>query len=167
MERTIEATTVVPAVPARVAAVLADDPGAVLASARTPEERRAGRFRTRLSVDLGGGTRLQQEVEIEVGPAVRAGEGGVALPVAWHSVAHDRLLPSFRGELGAVPDRGGTALRLAGTYVVPLGALGRFGDGVLGRRLARRSVVAFLEDAGRRLDAEVDRRISGPAVPST
>ncbi|HEX6421348.1 MAG TPA: hypothetical protein VFZ77_22795, partial [Acidimicrobiales bacterium] len=43
-------------------------------------------------------------------------------------------------------------------YTVPLGPVGRFGDGLVGRRIARQSFESFLEDTAARLDAEVHRR---------
>ena len=55
--------------------------------------------------------------------------------------------------------RQGTGLRLAGRYTVPLGAVGRFADGVLGHRLARRSIEMLVESFGRRLEAAVERRL--------
>jgi hypothetical protein len=38
---------------------------------------------------------------------------------------------------------------------LPLGAVGAFGDRLLGHRLARRSVQGFLDAAAARIDAEV------------
>jgi hypothetical protein len=52
----------------------------------------------------------------------------------------------------------GTALRLRGTYTVPLGALGRITDRVVGRRLAHRSMHALIEQLARHLDAEIELR---------
>ena len=54
--------------------------------------------------------------------------------------------------------REGTCLRLEGSYTVPLGAVGRFGDNVLGQRLARRSLSALLEQIAYRLESEVEWR---------
>jgi hypothetical protein len=49
-------------------------------------------------------------------------------------------------------------LSVAGVYTVPLGPVGRFGDGLIGRRLARQSLTAFLEDAAGRIEADIHRR---------
>jgi hypothetical protein len=46
-------------------------------------------------------------------------------------------------------------LHLSGHYSVPLGAVGAFGDRLLGHRVARRSVQAFLEAAATRIDAKL------------
>ena len=75
--------------------------------------------------------------------------------VAWRSREHERLLPSFGGELVAVPWVGGTRLRLSGSYRVPLGPVGHFGDGLIGRRFAHLALRDALEDVARRLDAAV------------
>lgn len=81
------------------------------------------------------------------------------MPVHWRAAGRDRLFPTFEGELEASRDDPGSCLRLRGIYTVPLRPLGRFGDGIAGRRLARQSLSAFLEQAARRLDGEVDRRL--------
>ncbi|HET9444108.1 MAG TPA: hypothetical protein VFO65_12340, partial [Acidimicrobiales bacterium] len=52
---------------------------------------------------------------------------------------------------------------LHGTYHVPSGPEATFGQALAERRLARQSLAAFLEQAARRLDDEVDR--SADAVP--
>ncbi len=54
-------------------------------------------------------------------------------------------------------------LTVRGIYTVPLGPVGRFGDGVIGRRLARQSLIAFVEGLAGRLDREAGRREA--AVP--
>ena len=105
---------------------------------------------------MGAGGSVHQEVAVEVGAALAPGEEeAVSLPLRWQATGRDRLFPAFQGVLQAARAPTGTTLRLAGTYRVPLGLLGRFGDGVAGRRLAQRSLVAFLEALSGRLDAEV------------
>ena len=76
-----------------------------------------------------------------------ATETGLVLPVAWQATGRERLFPTFDGELEASEADDGTRLRLHGTYTVPLGVIGRFGDGVVGWRLARRSLDALLAAA--------------------
>jgi peroxiredoxin len=62
----------------------------------------------------------------------------------------------FDGELVATEATGHrTKLLLTGTYDVPLGILGRFGDGLMGHRIARRSVADFLRDVAHNLDRAV------------
>lgn len=157
VERSIEASTTLRAAFARVRDVLLDDPGPVLCETCSPDDRRARRFRTQLGAPLRGGTSLRQEVELHLGAPRSVDGGGIALPMTWRATGHDRLFPTFEGELEASPDRSGTLLRLHGTYTVPLGALGRFGDGVAGRQLARRSLSALVSDLARRLDTQIDR----------
>lgn len=159
MERSIEASTTVRAAPARVRQVLLDDPGSVLGDACSPDDRRARRFRAQLGAGFRGGASVHQEVEVQLGAPGPVDGGGVTLALTWRATGHDRLVPAFRGELRASPDRAGTLLSLHGTYAVPLGAIGRFGEAVGLRRLARRSLSAFVADVARRLDAEVDRRL--------
>lgn len=157
MKRSIEATTKVRAPLDQACAVLADDAATVLAGACSAEERRARRYLVTLAVDLGAGACLQQEVALEADRPHRAGVQDV-LPIRWHATGHERLVPSFEGELVVSGDSLHTELALRGTYAVPLGPLGRFGEGLAGRRAARRSLTSYLEQLARRLDAEVDRR---------
>jgi len=147
---------------ARVRQVLVDDPGAVIAETRSAADKRSRRFLTELKVAMGAGASFRQEVGVDVGAAgaVDRADGGIALPLRWHATGRNRLFPTFQGELEAVPSRSGRTLRLQGTYTVPLGTIGRLGDGVAGQRLADRSLVAFLGAMGRRVDAEVDRRMA-------
>ena len=158
MERLIEASTTIRVAFARAREVLLDDPGVVFSDAYTVQDRRAKRFRSELRVDLGVGTSVQQEVTLQVGVA-RSTETGIVLPLQWRPTGRARLVPVFKGELGASEARTGTELRLNGTYSVPLGVFGRFGDGVIGRQLARRSLGALVERLGWRLESEVERRL--------
>jgi hypothetical protein len=158
MERFIEASTTARVAFARARRVLLDDPGVVFSEKYTVEDRRAKRFRSELSVDLGVGTSVQQEVSLEIGVA-RSTDNGIVLPLVWRPTGRQRLVPKFKGELAASEARTGTELRLHGTYNVPLGALGKFGDRIVGRRVARRSLGALAERLAWRLESEVERRL--------
>lgn len=147
---------------ARAAEVLVAEPAGVVTDDSTPEERRLRRLSTTLGVDLGPAGRLDARVVVEMGIA-RADVDRTTIAVRWHA---ERLFPAFAGVLEARKEGEAATLALRGTYTVPLGPLGGFGDGLAGRRVARRSLTAFLEQAARRLDAEVDRRYSAGAPPS-
>ena len=165
MERAIEATTTVRAAYARAREVLVDDPGSVLSETCSAEDRRSRRFLTQLAINIGGGASVHQEVEIHLGEP--SAEEGFTMPVSWRATGHEALSPTFEGALTASADRSGTLLSLAGAYRIPLGAVGRLGDKVAGRKLTRASLAALLEGVARRLDGEVDRRIgSAPAHPA-
>lgn len=161
MERTIEAIVTVPVAPGRARAVLLDDPGTVLAERRSDEQRRTRTFLTELAVGVGGGTALRQEVRMHAGLPNAVGEG-VVMPLEWRATGHEALLPAFHGDLELSPRPTGTQLRLIGEYQVPLGVVGRFADGLAGRRVGRRSISAFLEGVARRLDDQVRRAASQP-----
>jgi hypothetical protein len=158
MERSLDAATRIRAPLERAREVLSDDPGTVLAGRCTAEDRRQRRFRTMLTVGVGSGASLQQEIAIDALP-VRHGDAGFALPIRWQATGHGRFLPSFDGELVLSGDSLHTELALRGAYIVPLGPVGAFGDGLAGRRLVRRSLEAYLDELARRLDAEADRRV--------
>lgn len=158
MERSIDATTHVRAPLARVCDVLRDDPGPVLGDIVVVEPGRRRTFSVRLTAPLASGTSVEQEVAVTLGP-VAVEHGEVTVPLRWEPTDHQRLLPDFRGELVARRcGAGRTELALCGSYQVPLGPIGRFGDSVLGHRVARHSVTHLLETLGERIDREVDRR---------
>lgn len=157
MDRPIEASTTIPAPFDDTRALLAEDPGPVLCETCTEEERRERRFRAALAVDLGGGMSVQQEVTLRVG-TVQPRDDSVVVPVTWEATGHHHMLPSLDGVLEVSDAGGATRLSLRGSYRLPMGAVGRFGDAVGGRRLARLSVGAFVEQLGARLDEEVRRR---------
>jgi hypothetical protein len=163
MEQPIEASTTSRVPFARACEVLLDDPGAVFSESQTDRQRSATRFRTELSVDLGAGASVHQKVTLHEG-VPRPTVTGLVLPVTWQATGRDRLLPTFSGALQVSERSRETGLRLDGTYTVPLGAVGRFGNGVVGRRLARRSLNTLVELLASRLESEVARRdsLGGP-----
>ena len=138
LERSIEATTIISASADRVRGLLASDPAAALTN---PTTLAAGGLHHDVVVTL-------DEPEL--------GAGGVSVPVSWHPVDHARLFPSFIGELEAEPSVAGTRLRIFGIYSVPLGVVGQFGDGLVGRRLAQQSLQSLLEGVAARVAAALD-----------
>ena len=161
MERPVEGCTTIGVAFARARKVLQTDPGAVLTDTYTTEEHRARRFRANVSVALGAGASMQHEVTVQLKSGQHT-EPVYVQPLTWQANGHERLLPTFDGALELSEVRGGTQLRLVGSYTVPLGAVGRFGDGVIGHRLARQSVETVVEEWGRRLENEVLRRLERP-----
>jgi hypothetical protein len=136
--------------------VLQHDPGAVL-SELPAIEGSTNQFRIELGIDLRRGASVHQEATVTLGEA-RSTATTILLPVSWQATGREGVLPSFRGELEASKMSAGTDLRLAGFYTVPLGLVGRFGDGIIGRRLARQSLVALVERLAGRLECEMARR---------
>jgi hypothetical protein len=158
LKRTIEASTTIRAASARVCEVLLDDPGSVLSEAYEPQRVRARRFIGELSIELGAGAGVHQEVTLQLGVA-RTTEAGLRLPLRWEVVRREDILPAFDGELEISEDRVGTRLTLRGAYSVPLGVVGWLADRIFGRRLAQRSLRDFVDRLAARLDSEVDRRV--------
>lgn len=166
MKRQVEVSASVRAPLERVSDILATEPGAVFAETSTPDERRARSFRTALRVEVGSGTAVVQEVAVVVGLARATGDSCV-VPVDWRAVGRTRLVPTFEGALEVTREGAGAALRLHGTYTLRLGLLGRMGERAGGRRVAARSLAAFVEALATRLDAEARRRAqSVPRAPA-
>jgi hypothetical protein len=82
MERPIEASRPIGAAFAAARDVLLDDPDAVLSEAHSVAERRGTRFRIALSVDLGAGASVHQEVVLRLG---------------WHRLQKQRSWCPYRG----------------------------------------------------------------------
>lgn len=147
MDRTIEVVTHLETTPERIIGLLAADPARILTGTASPDH---GDFVARIDVEVGGGTSLSQEVDVVFGRL--PSEAGVArFGLSWRARSHEHLFPVFGGDLEVHPDEGGSRLRLAGYYSLPLGALGVFGDGLLGHRIARRALQDFLDDAASRV----------------
>jgi hypothetical protein len=83
----------------------------------------------------------------------------LVLPMTWRASGREELLPTFDGELETSDTPAGTHIQLTGTYTVPLGVLGTFGDCVLGRRLARLSLETLVQRLATRLEFEVRARL--------
>lgn len=163
MKRGIQVSTTVQAPFERVRQVLSEHPAVVMRADVRPAVDGDGRVRSELAVELPAGGTIRKAVDIDVGvlepEAIESADGAASMPLSWQASGHDRLFPVFEGHL-RISRAGAAATRLLvhGVYTVPLGPVGRFGDGLVGRRLARQSLASFVEDAARRLDAEVHRR---------
>ena len=162
MERGLEASVRIEAEPEPVIEILSRDPAGILTGMPSPD---TGAFAAEIAVDLGGGTSLAHEVDVAFGRLPDDGAVG-RFGLSWRARDHQGALPAFGGDLEVHPDGKGSRLRLSGHYSLPLGPVGVFGDRLLGHRIARRSVQAFLEAAGARIDAELaqKRDAGGPAA---
>jgi hypothetical protein len=156
MRRVIEAAATTRAPFETVRGVVLNDPGVVFSDART-DEHRPRDFRTELTIDLGSGASVHQEVRLQLDDP-QLHDAGVVLPVRWRATGRERVLPAFDGALEVTAVRRGTSLRLKGTYTIPMGVVGRFGDAVGGGRVARSSLSALVERLAQRLETEVERR---------
>lgn len=120
-------------------------------------EPRGDDLQAELSIDLGAGATVRQQVALDVGQP-RATRRSLVRNVAWRATGHGRPLPRFSGQLEAMPDGSRTRLRLGGAYTVPLGVVGRFGDGLLGHRLAVQLLETLIESVGARIEREIGQR---------
>lgn len=152
MERPIEASTIIAATAARVEGLLLGDPTVALANP--------------IRLAFGG---VHRDVVVTVDdPEVAADR--VVIHVAWHAAEHAGLFPTFLGALETEPSVGGTRLSLSGRYRVPLGTLGRFGDGLVGRRVAHDAVRNVLAGIAARVSSALgvdgDERVVVAELPA-
>ena len=133
----------------RAVEALAVEPDVLLSAG---DGRSTSRTRLELAVEGGGGAGVRQVVDVRIGTPCRA-EGEAWIPISWHPAAHAHLLPSFSGVIDVVAAGDGAELAITGTYGIPLGVLGKLGDGVVGQRVARRSLRGVVEAMAQRLDA--------------
>lgn len=108
--------------------------------------------RADLRVELPGLGSVTRSACVGFGPLMEE-DGAAVLPVWWEDAEHPDLFPTFDGGLELYRDGRGTALRLVGSYVPPLGLLGRFGDGLAGHRIVVASLNKFLGDVAALLTA--------------
>lgn len=75
--------------------------------------------------------------------------------LAWAAVGNEGFFPTMEGELNVYPlGPTETQLDFDGHYTPPLGAIGGAVDALVGHRLARASVLRFLDDVVERLRVE-------------
>ncbi|MDQ4134131.1 MAG: hypothetical protein M3179_13230 [Actinomycetota bacterium] len=156
MEGVIEASTKVRADFGHVQERLLTEPEAIVGDRYIPTGR-CGEVRATVAVEVTTSPGRHEEVLVELLVellAVRSSHAKVAVPLSWTAVGWSRLFPTFAGMLESNRSEPGSQLRLRGTYSLALSPLGRFGQGVAGRRLARQAGSAFLEHAARRIDGE-------------
>jgi hypothetical protein len=110
--------------------------------------------RLALAANLPGVPAIRHDIDLEVGPVVCL-EGAVAVPVRWCAAGREALFPRFAGELVVGRGEGDVVLRLHGAYTVPFGAVGGFGDGLVGRRIARRCIEDLVVRVATAIDAAV------------
>jgi hypothetical protein len=137
-------------VPVRVAVAVLDQDLHRVVGTRLRAPIGGGEGFTELEVGIPGGRQISRDVRLGFGPPLEE-DGVTAVPVWWEDAEHPALFPTFDGGLEVHDIDGGTELRLVGSYRPPLGAVGRFADGLLGRRIVAGSLDAFLAAVADRL----------------
>jgi hypothetical protein len=88
---------------------------------------------------------LGRSVRLGLGALLTEEDGSTVLPVWWEALEHPRRFPTFDGGLAVGKHGDGTAeLRLEGSYLPPLGAVGAFADTLLGHRFVTASLEVLL-----------------------
>jgi hypothetical protein len=150
VQRPIESTLQVRSTFERTRDLLLHDPATTMGAVEVVSERE---FVVEMSTSRADGRAAHEPVRLEI-LAVHIGRVSARWDLTWRAVDHARLFPVFRGSL-TVWSGETTTLRLTGTYEPPLGVVGRFGDGVLGHRVARHAMENYLAALARRIDQGV------------
>jgi CBS domain-containing protein len=102
-----------------------------------------------LVVDLGArmaGMDLSKQVRVRIGTAYRL-DDKVVLPVTWSAEPARAAFPTFSGTIEVEPlDAAAAHVSLAGSYEVPLGAVGAVIDGTVLRNVARSTGELLVRD---------------------
>lgn len=110
-------------------------------------------------IEVMATTDRRRGLTVEFSPA-HAGPDEASLPIRWAVARDGQPASSFAGELEVRGDHPGSRLTLRGTYTVGASTPAARGDDM---HVAERALTAFLSQAARRLDSEVDRRRSSIA----
>jgi hypothetical protein len=110
---------------------------------------------------------LAREVCVRLGPA-RGRGASVVVPIEWEAAGLSSLFPVLSGDLEIIP-LGAEKCRivLSGSYIVPLGEIGRGLDRALLHRVAESTVRSFLRHLSAHLEAGSDAAATGAIVPAT
>ena len=160
MERSIEASATLHTTTGLARTVLRSSPELVLGDPDSETRTGPRRCGTPVPAHVGPGTTVEQAVTITFGPlrSTEVDDNAVG-PFSWEPHGLERLLPSFRGNLAIDPVDGtnGSCLTVRGRYRAPLGRVGRFGDSVIGPRIARQSLTLYVERLAKGIDREAVR----------
>jgi hypothetical protein len=145
---------------ARVAAAFSTDTPGIVRRATTVAGERASELGAKLHAQLGP-IDVTADVAIEVGPMdetpLPSGRPALRVPITWKAIQTPRAFPVMQAELTIYPlTATETQLELAGSYVPPLGALGRALDSALLHRIAEASVLQFVQELARFLREELN-----------
>jgi hypothetical protein len=167
MRQPINATQKVRASFACARDLLVHDPVGTLGSPEGAGPKRR-RFPADLSVQVGRTGVIHVRVEIEI-RAVHLDHDSARWDMTWHAIDHPHLFPVFEGTLGLEPaERGGTILRMTGSYEPPIGPVGAVGDSVMRHRVARQSIERYLRSIAGHINRTVTEQMaSGPAPLAT
>jgi hypothetical protein len=107
------------------------------------------RYLTR--VGFSAAARISKQVELTVGEPAAQGQW-LVIPVAWRATGPTQLFPVLDGKLTVQPiGPRHSSLWIGGTYLPPLGALGREIDEVLMHNVAKATISDFVESVAARL----------------
>ena len=101
---------------------------------------------------------VRKKAVVQLGKAMQLRDW-LHIPISWEAQPVSDFFPRFEGELQLVPiSTAETKLALAGTYDPPLGDVGRAVDNLLMHTAAEATVKDFVEQLGRRLEKELQKR---------
>lgn len=162
MQRSIEVSRELRVSTAAAASVVAHATARVLGTSGTTAGD--GVYRVVLHVDSRNDS-VRHAAEVALTASGDVGDNTHRWVVTIGPLGATRFLPNFAGALAIGQRDARTVLALSGTYRPPLGALGAFGDGLLGHRLVRQSLERFLGEVAERIELEADRLVQATGPP--
>jgi hypothetical protein len=140
---------------AMVSGALQGNAAGIFGAATASASKRANAVAASLTVTVAG-VQLGAEVALAVRSVEERTTGPLApvtvLRIEWEAASSPGMFPVMEAELRVYPlTTEETQLDFDGRYEVPLGALGKAVDALVGHRIAEASVHRFLEDVGEHL----------------
>jgi hypothetical protein len=130
--------------------------------ATTQATNRASKLVTKLNISIAGFD-IGRNVVVRVVKANRNADApahiadrATELEIEWHAEKSAALFPAMRAKLTIYPlAKDETQLQLIGEYAPPGGVFGSVADKLVGHRIAKASVHAFLDALARRMNDEL------------
>jgi len=145
----------------RVREILGVDASGLFHRATVAAARRVEEIVSTLHVSVGP-IDVAADVKIDIRRVVHnvtaLGDRSTLVELSWTAARSAKLFPVMDAMLTVYPlSRAETQLDLVGYYHPPLGVVGNVIDAVVGHRLARASVLRFVQEVARQIESEVGR----------
>lgn len=143
----------------RVSELLGTDAARLFERATVAAARRAGGLIASLHVNIGPievAADIKFDVRSVTDKVSALGEHSTIVDLTWTAARGASFFPVMDAQLTVFPlSRTETQLDLLGHYVPPIGVVGNLIDAVVGHRIARASVLRFVQEVARQIEADL------------